>query len=66
MGVLTEDFEAIPAAGELPGLVGDDEVEPFDFAQDRLGGEGGGIGGGEGEEGVLRLRVSAALDTRSG
>lgn len=43
MGVLAEELEAVLAAGELPGEVGDDGVE--------LGGEGGEIGGGEGEKG---------------
>jgi hypothetical protein len=42
-GVVAEDLEAVFAAAILPGLVADDVVE--------LGGEGGGIGGREGEEG---------------
>ena len=46
VGVPAEDFEAVLAAGELPGLVRGDGVEPFDFVQDRLGGEAGEIAGG--------------------
>jgi hypothetical protein len=40
---VAEALEAVFASGELPGEVGDDDVE--------LGGEGGEVGGGEGEEG---------------
>jgi hypothetical protein len=47
VGVVAEDFEAVFAAGELPGEIGDDRVE--------LGREGGKIGGGEGEEGAAGI-----------
>ena len=40
---MAQDFEAVLAAGELPGELGDDDVQFFR--------EGGEIGGGEGEEG---------------
>ena len=44
MGVPAEDLEAVFAAGELPSLLEDDDVQ--------LGGDRREIGGGEGEEGV--------------
>ena len=49
MGVPAEDIEAVLAAGELPGPLRDDDVQP--------GGEAGEIGGGEGEQGGGGFRV---------
>jgi hypothetical protein len=50
VGVAAEDFEAVFAAGELPGEVGGDVVE--------LGGEGGEIGAGRARR-VLKASVWA-------
>ena len=47
MGVPAKDFEAVFAAGQLPGEVRDDDV--------KLGGYRPEVGGGEGEEGAHRL-----------
>jgi hypothetical protein len=49
VGVPAEDLKAVFAAGELPGEVGDDDVE--------LGGDRGEIGGGECAFAALILKV---------
>jgi len=51
VGVEAEDFEAVFAAGELPGELGDDDVHPSTSLRTGLGGKGGEIGDGKGEQG---------------
>jgi hypothetical protein len=50
-GVPAEALEAVFAAGELPGELRDDDVDPSTSLRTGFGGDGGEIGGGKREEG---------------